>query len=79
MNGNHPGKHGLGPILQIVKRLYDDPLFRDSALTNPELAFALYPLEPAEKKALKSLIGRMASDELLSANSGPLIWWWPSN
>ncbi len=53
-------KHGLSStVRQVVERLFSDPLFKDDALANPELAFATYSLDEEERKALKGLLGNM--------------------
>ena len=63
-------KHGLsGGVAQIVKRLFTDDTFKEDALANPELAFEGYSLEPEERAALKSLVGRKSG----TAFSGPEI------
>lgn len=66
-------KQGLsGGVAQVVKRLFTDETFKEEALANPELAFESYSLEPEEREALKSLMGRKS---LFSTQVGPESIW----
>jgi hypothetical protein len=53
-------KHGLSHgVRQIIERLFQDEIFQEDALANPELAFANYSLDAEERQALKGLLGNM--------------------
>lgn len=68
-------KHGLSSsVKRIVERLFSDPLFKEEALANPELAFANYSLDEEERQALKSLLVRVGRRySIFEPADG--VWW----
>ncbi len=68
-------KHGLSSsVKRIVERLFSDPLFKEEALANPELAFANYSLDEEERQSLKSLLVRVGRRySIFEPADG--VWW----
>lgn len=62
-------------VAQVVKRLFTDDLFREEALEHPELAFEGYSLDDEERRALRSLVGKLGSRSLFSTEVGPMALW----
>ena len=68
-------KHGLSQgVRQIIERLFQDEIFQEDALANPELAFANYSLDEEERQALKGLLGNMGRGNALFQQEDRAIW-----
>jgi hypothetical protein len=70
-------KHGLSHgVRQIIERLFQDEIFQEDALANPELAFANYSLDAEERQALKGLLGNMGSGNTLFKKEDKAYGFW---
>lgn len=70
-------KHGLSHgVRQIIERLFQDEIFQEDALANPELAFANYSLDAEERQALKGLLGNMGRSNALFKKEDKAYSFW---
>lgn len=70
-------KHGLSHgVRQIIERLFQDEIFQEDALANPELAFANYSLDAEERQALKGLLGTMGRGNTLFRKEDKAYAFW---